>query len=449
MKRVCISMMIFAIGALNAFSEAPVRIEELIYTIVAYNGRDYSATFCREESDTIYLYANGDSFLSLKKNFVYYWPITQEWKTDSSVLDVTFDGVLEIKGRGVEQSLFSVDYTYFNLRGNYENNWKAVKEGEAHAEWERYLGIVKSYLDAMDRYNREHTDYENRVNQLFFEISKLKQEGKDHSKKLDELNSLKSPEEPARPDYYFVPPVPVQHGYNINLPAGEYRMRFLTKDGKLMSGSEKKLIVFDKRRTEGIGFDIIPEDRWTMPSESTRPSEVLYVNGKSDLFIRPFLQNEYNDLYFNKLVANDARGNPNLNRWVKIQQVPKSSIELSLGKELRSLKEAPYMVEQVEGANLGYRIVDYDPDGSHKNEQPSIIAFRIPIRGSERKALSLFATDEKGTNLKGSGRSIRIIEGQKAIPLLLFIAACPLIAMGIILALRKRHIAERPREIKS
>ena len=46
------------------------------------------------------------------------------------------------------------------------------------------------------------------------------------------------------------------------------------------------------------------EDRWTMPSESTRPSEVL-INGSSDLFIRPFMQ--MNTMtYLNKLIVNMA-----------------------------------------------------------------------------------------------------------------------------------------------
>ena len=143
------------------------------FTIVAYNGRDYSSTFCRESSDTVYLYADSDSFLSLKKNFVYFWPLTGEWKIDNSVLDVTFNGFLEIRSKRFETSLKTVDYTYFNLRGEYENNWKALKDEEAYAELERYIEIVKAYFDAVDNYNREYTRYETRVNQLLLKSQTL------------------------------------------------------------------------------------------------------------------------------------------------------------------------------------------------------------------------------------------------------------------------------------
>ncbi|HOV64147.1 MAG TPA: hypothetical protein PLG43_09730 [Spirochaetia bacterium] len=445
MKRL-ILISILALGSIGVlFSEAPVRTEELIYTIVTYNGKDYSATFCREDSDTIYVHANGDAFLSVKKNFVYYWPITQEWKIDDSVLDITFEGTVEIRGNGIEQRLKPVDYTYFNLRGEYESNWKAVEGEEAHAEWDRYLALVKDYIDAVQTYNKEKAAYETRINELFLEISALKQAGKDQTKKLAELNACTPPPEPKEPEYYLVPPVQIQRGYHVNLPEGEYTIRFLTQDGKVMSGSRKKLVVFDKRRTATIGFDVIPEDRWTMPSESNKPSSVLYVNGKTDLFIRPYIQNEYNDLYFNKLVMNDARGNPNLYRWVKIQQVPKCTVELFTGKERAVLKEAPYVVEQVEGENLGYRIVNFEPEGAHKGKSPSIIAFRIPIREGNTKSYSFTVIDEHGTKLKGSERAIRIISGHRAVPLSIFLTAVPLFVMGCILVVRRRRLAEKPR----
>ena len=81
------------------YSQNPERTEQLIYSILAFDGKDYSGTFCREDSDTIYLMANASSFLSPKTTFVYYWPITEEWKTDTEILDKTMEGALEITGK--------------------------------------------------------------------------------------------------------------------------------------------------------------------------------------------------------------------------------------------------------------------------------------------------------------------------------------------------------------
>jgi len=49
---------------------------------------------------------------------------------------------------------------------------------------------------------------------------------------------------------------------------------------------------------------------------------VLYADGTADLYPGPFLELEHNDLYYEKIIRNDAKGNPNLMKWVRIQQVP-------------------------------------------------------------------------------------------------------------------------------
>ena len=47
----------------------------------------YSRTFSAESSDTIYLLADTDNFLSLRKTFVYYRPAEDALKIDTTLLD--------------------------------------------------------------------------------------------------------------------------------------------------------------------------------------------------------------------------------------------------------------------------------------------------------------------------------------------------------------------------
>ena len=122
-----------------------------MYSIVAFNGRDYAGTFARRAADTIYLLADVDNFLTVRNALVYFWPITGEWKLDLSGLDVPFEGTLELAGRGrgrVPRPLGMTPYTYYNVRGEYELNWKVATEAEAEAVVQHSRELIAVYYEA-------------------------------------------------------------------------------------------------------------------------------------------------------------------------------------------------------------------------------------------------------------------------------------------------------------
>ncbi len=201
----------------------------------------------------------------------------------------------------------------------------------------------------------------------------------------------------------------MQQAFILNLDPGTYSIRLVNPDGTVMEGSEKTVIVHDRSRTNGIGFEVIPSDRWTRPESSVTPSSVLYVDGSADLYLRPFFEEEFNDLAYEKTLNNAARGNPNIAKWVRIQQVPHATIEVDRPGSGRSvLTEQPYFVEQAKGSSLGYTIQPYDPAGAHKDKEPNLIAFRVPV---DRKvaAIRFHALDGKGERLAGSERELRVV----------------------------------------
>ena len=68
-------------GFLSALgADVPERREEFIYSIVAFQGDEYTGTFSREDSEKIYFLADRDNFLIGQNTFVYFWPITEEWR---------------------------------------------------------------------------------------------------------------------------------------------------------------------------------------------------------------------------------------------------------------------------------------------------------------------------------------------------------------------------------
>jgi hypothetical protein len=205
-----------------------------------------------------------------------------------------------------------------------------------------------------------------------------------------------------------------------------------------MEGSERRIVVHERRRANRIGYEVIPADKWTRPEQSITPSSVLYVNGTTDLYLRPFFQDEFAELAYARTVDNAARGNPNIHKWVRIQQVPHASIQVQGPAGSTLLGEKPYYVEQTKGSSLGYTIVPFDPQGAHKGKDPNLIAFRVAI-GKDARELELRSLDGNGRPLTGSERQIRIVRGAPPAVLLIVLAVLPLAAMALVLGLRTRR----------
>lgn len=426
-------LLLLYITSVPGIAQVPVRKEQLIYTILAFNGRDYSRTFGGEDASNIYLISNVDNFLGVCKTLVYFWPITGEWKTSLSTLNIPFEGALQILGYGGKlENLKPTPYTFYNVQGEYELNWKVAKGEEAYRVWEHYQGLMSAYLESLRQYQRERNNYRARLDDLTLKITRMRNEGKDVTKYIEMMKELKPPQEPDVPRDYIVPPAPVSRGFIVNLPAGKYRLRFITNEGELMQGSEIGLVIFDRRRAESVGLEVIPGDRWTRPVESKPPASVLYVDGSADLYLRPFFMDEYNDLYYEKMRRNDARGNPALMKWVRIQQIPEARIFiLKKGDEPRIVLEEPFFVEQLKGTSLGYKIIPYDPMGAHRDLEPGLIAFHIPL-GNEDRIINLRVEDKNGRTLKDGTRQIRVIHASRSGFLLLIFAVLPFIAMTIV-----------------
>jgi hypothetical protein len=445
MKRYLAAALLLALPLAVCRADVPVRTEQVIWSVLAFNGRDYSSTFVPESSDTLFLLAGVDNILSLRETLVYWWPVTSEWKTDTDSLNAQFSGSLELRdAKGATRKLALEQYTYFNIRGEYELNWKVVTGQAARQELLEYGALYDSYFSAIQEYKKKTADYEAELQSLVARIQKLKRERKDDASLQLQLRTLVAPLAPSEPSHYVEPPVALQQGFILNLAPGRYSLRMLNAEGRTIEGSEKTLVVHSRRRTGGIGFEVIPGDKWTRPETSVSPSSVLYVDGSADLYLRPFFEEELNDLEYGKTVDNAARGNPNVATWVRIQQVPHATVVVEkAGATTTLLTEKPYYVEQVQGSTLGYTIVSWDPYGPYKDKQPNLVAFRVPLDAGVR-SLSLRALDSQGAPLSGSERRLRIVGTLPNPGLVIALALAPLLAMLVILVLRARFYAVKP-----
>jgi hypothetical protein len=442
MRRITVAALLLLLPLSASFTEVPVRTEQLIWSMLSFNGRDYSPAFATEDSDTIYLLAGVDNFLSLRETLVYWWPISSEWKTDTDTLNVQFPGSLELRdSHGAVRRLELESYTYFNIRGDYEVNWKVVTGTAAEQELAKYASLYNSYFKAVQDYQVRNGAYTTELQSLAARIQKLKDERRDYAALLQRLNTLPAPVAPVAPGYYVVPPASMQKAFILNLPTGRYSLRFINPDGSVAQGSEKTVVVHSRRRTGGVGFEVIPSDKWTRPEASVTPSSTLYVNGSADLYLRPFLEDEFNDLSYARTVNNAARGNANIARWVRIQQVPRATIRMdSPGNGITILKESPFLVRQSQGNSLGYTITAWVPNGPDKDTQPNLVAFRVPMNGGA-KAIRIRAADQNAAFLAGGEREIRVVGPLPRTGLLVILALSPLLVLALVLTLRARTYA--------
>jgi hypothetical protein len=428
-----------ALGLARAAADVPIHTEQLVYSVTAFNGRDYSGTFVRQPSDVIYLLANVDSFLAPRKTLVYFWPLTGEYRLDTDTLDVPLPGTLMVSGPGTRQSLPLQVFTFFNRRSEYEMDWGVAKDEDARKIHAAYQRSVDQYLQAQAEFELERKRYEGTLDELTAQAAAIRSRGGDASAVERRAAALVEPASPRPPSEYAAPPGEPQNAFVINLPAGNYRIQLRNPDGTIAEGSDKRVVVFSPRSSGTTGYDVVPGDKWTRPEKSETPGTVTYVNGSTDLYLRPYQEAEAEDLYYRRLLNNDGRGNRNLLTWIQMRQIPNAAIQLDVDGRLSTVGEEPFKIEQVAGSTLGYTIKPMDR--ASDVEVPDLIAYRVPSRPTDR-LLRVAAVDATGAPLPGSEREIRVVPATRAEGLLALIVALPLVAAVVVAAVRRRRLSQ-------
>jgi hypothetical protein len=439
MRRLGLVLFCAAALAAGAQADVPLRVEQLIFSLTLYNGSDYSSTFALQTAGTIYLQAGVDNFVSLRKTLVYWWPLTAEWKTDTESLNQFSPGELELSGRAGTRKFSLHRYTYYSPATATGPDWTVATDAEADLEVARARAMADEYFASVEEFQRNTKEYDAKVEELGAKISERTRRGLDASGLGAQLDAVRRPAAPRLPDAYQVPPSQVQDGFIVNLSPGEYAARLVNPDGSILEGSDKKIIAYAGRRTGGVGYEVIPADKWTRPEESKTPSSVLYVNGSTDLYLRPFLEAEVNDLYYEKTVSNQATGNPSVYRWVRVRDVQDARLEIVTGSERVTAAAQELTVKQEKGTSLGYSIVPFDRKASADGAKPDMVAFHLPVP-RQRAVIRYRSLNHDGRPVPGSERQVRVVSRSPLRPLLATLPALPilLLILGRIAGSRRR-----------
>ena len=420
-----------------AMSLIPLLQEQLVYSWNIFDGKGWSGGFIPGNEDTIYLIADKDNGISAKKTLIYFWPITAKFMAGWQTLSEETEGTLELLKDGqILQKLEKQDMVLAYPGGYWAENIVFYKAEEAREWYQKYKDAEKAYYAALNEFYDAQADYQKNMSAFFEEVRRRRDAGEEGP--LD-IRIPKEPQPPAGPSFYVTEP---QKNYIINLPVGTYQIRLRAEDGTIAEGSEKNVLVFNTRRKEGVGYEIIPGNRWTRREQCNDPANTIYAAGRNLLYFIPFSQDEYNELYHNKLLDPQNEGREESWKWVHTTPIEKVILSFyGQGKTLQQVTNKPFKVQQIPGAELGYNIVEFDQEGAFPGDQPTFEGYQLVLSedlASEGYKIYL-QKEETNIILSGSERDIRLVKRENA-NYLYYLSIFPLIVGAIVFTARRRKV---------
>ncbi len=402
--------------------ESPFK-EQLVYSLTSFNGSSFSKNFCPQSEDTIYLIAHENSVVTPVKTIVYYWPITRRYMAGFSTLNERINGKLEIVHNGkVIATQPEQKYVLYYPKGYWSEKAVMYLDEEAENYYKKYKQAVDVFNQKLREYYQAMERYREVLNRFFEEVRRRREAGEEGP-----LN-IPIPKEPKAPDFVDFYTSEPASGFILNLPPGKYEIRLRRDDGTIFEGSEKKLFVFTSRRKGGVGYEIIPGNRWTKKENCDDPSWIIHAVGKNDLYFNPYKQEEYNELYYNKLVDPQEIGRLERFKWVHIDPIENVTLLFGRGKEiLQTVERTPYFVKQIPGPELGYEIIQYDEELKKKGYQPTFESYKVSLPPHLPKTdyqISLVSSGS-GQPEEKSERTVRMLKKENA-PYLYLVAFLPL-----------------------
>ncbi|MBA3948149.1 MAG: hypothetical protein H0X37_26815 [Herpetosiphonaceae bacterium] len=422
------------LGSATATAQQIDRKEAVVYGINAAVPDGYVGTFAPPSAPALYLLAQQISVISLRKTFIYFWPITNEYQADWEVLNQEITGNLEISRNGeVVQRVAPTDYSI---------QYTPQKLTQASARLFVGPEAVKAQSDFVGRqqaYQKASTDYY-AAEQAWLAA-------------MDEFQAKNSNDAPAKatPPPEPVQPAPISiysnglnRGFPLKLNPGNYTILIRDTQGKLVPQSERSLTVFTPRRT-AVGYTVVPETRWTTPDQVNDQADVVLGKGGSNLYLEPLVIREYPQRAYAFLQNPQYLGNDTADwTWVNGEAIKGATLEITGADQAidrRSL--TPYKVNQLSGQALGYEVVKFTPS-TGGSADPDFEAYPVNLKPSQSSyTVRLLGPD--GRLIPDSTRLVRV-PATVALSTLLLLPLLPLLGGAIILS-RRRLRMRMPRNI--
>lgn len=402
-----------------------------VYGINAAIPDNFVGTFAPPSAGTIYLLNGETSVVSPRYTEIAFWPITNEYQPDWTMLNEPAPGALEVLQNGaVITEIAPTDYTIHFEQSDGVTTAEAFFGDDALAAHERFQARQAAFQEQATAYFEAERAWQAAA----AEANERQQAGE----------TVEIPTAPTRPDPIGIHSNGLNHGMPIDLEPGSYTIRLRAADGSIVPGSERGLTVFAPRRT-GVGYSVVPETRWTTPDDSPAPTDVIFGAADSNLYLEPRVARELPAREW-ALLQNPQRSAADAGDWIWVNGELLIDATLQVIDGGQVIAEEPltaYDVEQEPGRELGYEVLEHDPDGT---EAPNFEAY--PLRLAAAGAhYDVRLIGDDGATLAGSAREVRV-PANPPISRLLVLSAAPLI-VGALVITRRQGRVKMPRAAES
>jgi hypothetical protein len=418
-------------GSHAAHAQAPQKERAFVYGINAAFAAGFAGSFAPPSAPAIYLLAGQTSIVSPRITEIYFWPITNEYQADWSLLNETVPGKLEILRFGqllstVDSAKYTIQYTPRGISADA----RLFLGAEAEQAQAQFIARQAAYQQAMQAYQAAQSQWMLLVDEA--------------NKKQAAGEKVTVPPPPAQPAPIDVFSNGLNDGFPVALEPGSYQIQLRSADGTIVAGSQRDLVAFAPRRV-AVGYNVLPETRWTTPEQVNDLSDVIVGEAGSNLYLEPHVTREYPVRAYALLQNPQALGvETSAWAWVHGEPLTDGQLEVVVGDQVAERHTlTPYRVHQTSGAAPGYEVQPYDPNAGAQSP-PDFQAYPIALT-PERMSYSVRLVSAQGAVVEGSTRLVRAPASVELWRLLL-LAAVPLAIGGYIVVGRRRRM-RLPRDV--
>lgn len=416
------------------FAQVPEQTEAFVYGINAAIPGAVIGTFAPPIVDEIYLMANDASILSPRRTRVYYWPITNEYRAAWSQLNEQVDGILEVlQGGQVVATFEQMPYTIHFSAGEGTAKPQLFIGDEAFIANKRFLAEQMAYRQAVSEYQMAREEW-------LEEARQARERGEDPAD---------FPPSPIAPEPFNTFSTGLNSGYPIELEEGTYQIQTRQEDGTIIPESRRELVVFAPRRT-AVGYEVVPEARWTFPEEVNDLSDAILGEDDTVLYLKPHIVREYPALAYDRLMDPQTASDASKSEWAWVsgETIDDSILEIVQNDEVEGrIPLVDYTVKQVPGREYGYEILPYDPNNPDLTPRVDFTGYRVEL-SADRPAYEVRLRSLEDELLLGSDREVRVVQ-PVSLPALLLISLLPLAFGAALIFWRRRRTALRQRSNNS